>query len=82
MSGKTSVKYYVSWEDWAETIPLTLFRTIADAQGYPEDEQFWNKKDLAWLPTTRVTENMFEGGDLTLTTLEFAQQHFPAAFKG
>jgi hypothetical protein len=82
MSEQTTTKYYVRWEDWAETIPMSLFRIIVDAHGFPKEEQVWNRIKLAWLPTTRVTENMFEGGDLTLTTLEFAQQHFPAAFKG
>ena len=81
MSGKTSVKYYVSWEDWAETIPLSLFRTIVDEQGFPKEEQVWNRNALTWRPTTRVTESMFRGGDVTPVPLEFAQKHFPAAFK-
>ena len=81
MSKQTTTNYYVSWEDWAETIPLSLFRTTVDEQGFPEGEQVWNRNALAWRPCTRVSESLFQGGDVTPVTLEFAQQHFPAAFK-
>jgi hypothetical protein len=75
-------RYYNSWEDWAETIPRTLFRTLHEGSNFPVDEQSWSKTDQAWVPTTRVTESMFRGGDVEPTTEEFARKHFPAAFKG
>ncbi len=82
MSRKQLVEYYVRWKDWAETIPLSLYRTITDKDGCPEDEQVWNKTDQIWQRTTRVTESMFRGGDIEPTTIEFAKQHFPKAFEG
>jgi hypothetical protein len=81
MNQATTIQYYVRWEDWAETIPLSLYRMIMDKKGRPEDEQVWNKTDQIWERTTRVTESMFRGGDIEPTTAAFAKQHFPKAFQ-
>ncbi len=81
MSQETTIKYYVRWADWEETIPQSLFRLIADDQGYPIDEQVWNQTNKIWSPTISVTESMFRGGNVEPTTVEFAQKSFPEAFK-
>jgi hypothetical protein len=80
MSEETTIRYYVRWDDWAETIPLSLYRTLHEGHDFPVDEQGWNKTDRIWMRTTRVTESMFEDGDVEKVTPEFAKKHFPEAF--
>lgn len=80
MSAELSYRYYVTWSDFQETIPLSLFRTVHEGSSFPVDEQVWHRTDRVWTRTTRVSESMFRGGDVEKITLKAAQKFFPEAF--